>query len=326
MKKKLIVIGSIVLAIAVLAGGAYGIIALTNPFHVNDLTGFAQEHGSVDGREIAPMQLNSDGEFVVLQFTDTHLVNVNRRGSEPDVQTLEMIAYWTQRVNPDLVVITGDLLEGRSARNHLFGDRHAVLHGIADVFERAGQPWTFTPGNNDHEFMGSACDVAAFLAYHYDYVLLSNAAGLPGAVHFNLPLLDAGWELAHQLIFIDSLSRHEIMTQEQADWLALALETPVQVSIFFHYNTPMFYDAGYQFRGREGDTVVDEVILAADNVGLVSVGHMHPPENRLFDVDGMYLQVVRASGYRRGDESPGAAVITIRPGDDALYLFEEIVF
>jgi len=325
VKKKLIIIGSIVLALAIAAGGAYAYIVLANPWHVNDLTGFAQEHNIVVGREIAPMHIEG-GEFVVLQFTDTHLVNTNRPGSAPDVRTLEMIEHHTARVNPDLVVVTGDMLEGRSARYWVFVDRHAALHGIAGVFERMGQPWTFTPGNNDHEFMGSAEDIAAFLAYHYDYFLVSNEVGLPGAVNFTLPLHCEDGERVHQLIFIDSLSRHDIMQAEQADWLREQLLEPVPVSIFFHYNTPMFHGAGYRFRGREGDTIVDEVILAADHVGLVSVGHTHPEENWLANVDGMYLKVVRASGYRRGDDFPGAAVITIRPGGDTLYVFEEIVF
>jgi len=335
MKKKLIVIGCIVLALAVLAGGAYGIIVLTNPWHVNDLTGFAEAHPGVVGREIAPMTV-TDGAFVILQFTDTHLVNTRRPGSGPDIRTLEMIEYHTARVNPDLVVITGDMLEGRSAQYWPFVDRHAALHGIAGIFERAGQPWTFTPGNNDHEFMGSAEDVAAFLAYHYEYVLLANEPGLPGAVNFTLPLLCEEAGFVHQLIFMDSLGRLDIMQPEQADWLAEQLPFAaalghqtyfyVPASIFFHYNTPMFHGAGYRFGGREGDTVVDEVILAAGNVGLVSVGHTHPEENWLANVDGMYLKVVRASGYRRGDDFPGAAVITIRPGEDVLYEFEEIVF
>jgi len=326
MKKKLLIFGSIVLVVVALSVGAYfGFLAGRG--HHNDLTGFAQYYPYVENREIVPMQMNANGEFVVLQFTDTHLVNTRNR--EPDVRTLEMIEYWTARVNPDFVVITGDMLEGRAAQTHRYVDRHAALHGIAGIFEQLAQPWTFTPGNNDHEFMGSAQDVTAFLAYHYNYFLAASPAYLPGAVNFTLPILNEDNELAHKLIFIDSLGRHEIMQPEQAQWLSeqllvLSDEAPqAQASIFFHYNTPMFYEAGYRFRGREGDTAIDEAILAADNVGLVSIGHTHPPENWLTNIDNMYLKVVRASGYRRGDEFPGAAVITI--GSES-YTFEEIVF
>ena len=316
MKKKLIVIASVVLALAVLAGGAYAYVVIANPFHRNDLTGFAQAN-PVEHSQIAPMHLNGDGEFVVLQFTDTHLVNT--RGQ--DARTLRMIAYHTARVKPDLVVITGDMIEGRSARYHLNVDRHAALHGIAGIFERLGQPWAFTPGNNDHEFMGSAQDVVAFLAYHYDYFLVSNEPDLPGAVNFVIDL-----QGEHQLIFIDSLSRHEIMQQSQAGWLAAQLQNGVPSSVFFHYNTPMFYQAGYRFQGRPGDDLIDEVVLAANNVGLVSVGHTHPLEHWLAHVNGTYFSIARASGYQRGDDYPGGLVITIRPGAEEPYSFYDFAF
>ena len=320
MKKKLIIIGSIILALAILAGGAYAFIVFTNPWHVNDLTGFSSEHPA--SGDIAPMRLNAAGEFVVLQFTDTHLAT--DRG--PDARTLEMIEYWTARVEPDLVVITGDMLEGRAARRLLRVDRIAALRGLASIFQRLNQPWTFTPGNNDHEFMGSARDVAALLLFHCNYILLANQAGLPGAVYFTLPLYCEDDELAHQLIFLDSLGRYDIMQPQQAAWLREVLRADTQASVFFHYNTPMFYEAGFHFRGREGDTAIDEVVRAADNVGIVSVGHAHPDQNFLELLDGTLLHIVRASGYRRGDRNPGAAIITIRPHAEQLYAIDEIIF
>jgi len=324
MKKKFIITVSIVLAFAILAGGAWVYVTTANPFHINDITGFAQTHPFTG--EIAPLRLNADGEFVVLQFTDTHIINARGPDSRTDRQTLAMMEHWITHVNPDLVVITGDMLEGRHAQDWLFVDRQAALHGIIDVFARLNQPWTFTPGNNDHEFMGSAADIAAFLAYHCDYVLLSNEPSLPGAVNFVLELTCEDNGFVHQLIFIDSLSRHDIMQASQANWLSGQLLDRPQASIFFHYNTPMFYHAGFDGRGREGDTAIDEVILAADNVGLVSVGHFHPPENWHTNMDGTYFKVVRASGYRRGTQAPGGAIITIRPGEDERYTFNEIVF
>jgi hypothetical protein len=124
---------------------------------------------------------------------------------------------------------------------------------------------------------------------------------------------------------MDSLSRFEIMQESQANWLTEQLRAPVQASIFFHYNTDLFYRAGYRFGGRDGDVLIDEVILANDNVGLVSAGHTHPPENWHANFSGTYFHVVRASGYRRGTDYPGAAVITICTATQE-YRFEDIAF
>jgi len=345
MKKKLIVIGSIALALAVLAGGAYIFITSANPWHVGDLTGYAERYPVLD-REIAPMYVDSNGEFVILQFTDTHLVN----GRGNDKKTFEMIAHWTDEITPDLVVISGDLIEGRGSMRRFSVDRHAALRGIAEIFENREQPWAYIPGNNEHDdYLGSASDVAAFLARYYEYVILSNEAGLPGATHFLVPLLYEDGNLAHELIFMDSLSRnHDAMEQAQADWLTqrlgdLGAQAPLaRASVFFHHQTPVFNTAlrqgefilgdAYTFEsiwGRDGSYIIDDAMQSAGNVGLVSIGHLHPSTAWAVYMGTTYYQIVRASGYQRGDEAPGGAVITIFTDDGnprRHYAFEDIVF
>jgi hypothetical protein len=77
-----------------------------------------------------------------------------------------------------------------------------------------------------------------------------------------------------------------------------------------------------------GNEIVDRAIAAAGNVGLVSIGHLHPGENQCAYLGGAYYHITRASGYQAAPK-PGAALITIHTYDGSprrLYDFEEIVF
>ena len=54
------------------------------------------------------LRFNSNGEFTILQFTDLHF----GEDSEEDAQTQKLQVKLIKQVNPDLVVLTGDMLSG----------------------------------------------------------------------------------------------------------------------------------------------------------------------------------------------------------------------
>jgi len=336
MKKKILIPVSIVLALALLLGGAVAYVLTQKPFHTGDLTGTAAQYPYA-GREIQPMQVRDTGEFVILQFADTHFAT----GKGKDAQTLAAMEAAVARIKPDLVVIAGDMLEGRNSLLHY--DKRGALNAVAALFEGRKQPWAYVPGNNDCEYFGTSEDVAAHLAQNYEYCAVSNEPGLTGATQYAIPLLYADGSVAHELLFMDSLGRdpetnyitYGYFKQDQADWLkgrlmALRENAPLaRASVFFHGNTPAFSDAIPDvWRNTEGSIVVDEAMEAVGNVGLVSIGHIHPPENWLAFLGHTYYQVVRSSGYF-STKTPGGAMITIYPGDgnpQRQYSFEEVVF
>ena len=343
MKKKILIPVSIVLALALLLGGAFLYVRSAKPFHTGDLTGTAAQY-PYEGRETAPMEVRDTGAFVILQFTDTHFTT----GKGKDAKTLKAIGDEVDRVRPDLVVITGDMLEGHNSL--IFYDKQGATDAIAEMFEHREQPWAYVPGNNDCEYLGTSEDVAAYLAKNYEYCILSNEPGpdgvapfLTGATQYAIPLLYADGTVAHELLFMDSLGRdpdtnyltYGYFKQDQANWLegqlmALKEEAPLaRASVFFHGNTPAFSDAFEEvWRNTEGSAVVDEAMARAGNVGLVSIGHIHPPVNWLAYLGRTYYQVVRASGYS-STKTPGGVMITIYPGDgnpQRQYSFEEVVF
>ena len=349
-KKTLLIVGAVVLALAVLLGGAGAFVGLRKPFHKGDLTGAAAQF-SITDREITGLEVRDSGNFVILQLTDTHLSGIKGK----DAETLAAVEEQLLTLRPDLVVVSGDLLDGFNSK--IFRDKKGALGAFAEIFERHAQFWAYIPGNNDCEYMGSSADVAAWLGQKYPLCLVANEENLTGATQFVVPLRNAAGEVVHALVFMDSLARdpetnyltYDCMKKDQADWLRTQLQelkasAPLaRASVFFHMNTPAFtkaknegeaYAEGYAtidfpdswaIRGNE---IIDRAIAAAGNVGLVSMGHLHPPVNWCSYLDGIYYQVVRASGYAVTTK-PGAALITIHTYEGSprrLYDFEEIVF
>jgi hypothetical protein len=160
---------------------------------------------------------------------------------------------------------------------------------------------------------------------HCDNILIAQQPGLPGSANFIVPLLDQSNTVVHQLIFIDSLGRFDILQPEQAQWLAVRLQQDIPASLFQHYPTQLFARAGLSNWPRPHDDALDELFLHS-NVGLVSVGHTHPDENRRAVYEGTVLQIVRASGYRRGDRYLGGVLITITLDAEEIYEFYDFAF
>jgi len=330
MKKKFLIAGGMALALALLLGGAFLYAKSIDYFQKGDLTGYAAEH-PYEGREVPPMRIRDTGEFVILKFTDTHFSS--GRGLR-DAKILTRMEAALERARPDLAVITGDMLD---CWDHAFADKEGALCAIADLFERRALPWAYVPGNHDGESLGSARDVAAYLARNYEYAILSNEPGLSGAVQYAIPVLHAGGGIAHKLIFMDSLAyedeadEEEVWHQEcfqpdQVDWfeaqlLALKQQAPAaRASVFFHYETPALTEAtepdNWNPWSPAGNAVIDDTMRAAGNVGLLSTGHWH--QDHLAFRGGVYYQVSR---------NLSAWLITIHPGNENpqdLYSFEEI--
>lgn len=354
-KKRIIILVSILLGLALLAGGTFAYIYTAKPFHTGDLTGAAEKYaaqgGTVAGREIQPLSLRESGNLVILQFNDTHFVTADGK----DEKTLAAMEEELMSHSPDLVVINGDMLDGFNSK--MKTDKRGALCAVADLFERHDQYWAYVPGNNDGEYLGSTEDVAAFLAQSYPHCLLSNEEDLTGATQFVIPVQDAEGQTVHALVFMDSLARdpetnyltYSCMKKDQADWLrgqltALKTQAPqAKASIFFHMNTPAFTQAKNEGEAYSddyampdfpdswsirGNDIIDSAISAAGNVGLVSIGHLHPAVNWCAFYQGRYYHITRASGYQV-TRRPGAVLITIHTYDgnaQRMYDFEEIEF
>lgn len=312
-----------------------------------DITGYAQNNSIID-RAVPSFTVDENGDFTVLQFSDTHLISGN---TKKDIKTLDAVKAQINAVKPDLVVISGDMVEGNN-KNEKYNKKTA-LEAVGMLFEDLNQYWAYVPGNNDGEKDGSSADVAAFLS-QYAHCIISNREDLTGATQYAVDIKNTDGQLLHSLIFMDSLARdaeshYDYMKVDQVQWAEDVLaekksENPqVKCSFFFHMNTPNFavsgkkgeaYSANYSpvpknfYEGIDGNAAFDAVVKNAECVGLVSIGHIHPKTNYCSFLNGTYYHIVRAAGYRVA-KNPGCVQITIHTAakdTKDMYTFAEIVF
>lgn len=261
-----------------------------------DISGFSQTHETE--KELVDLKADENGNFTVLQFTDTHFTTGI---SFADTLVLTKMKDQTKKYKPDLVVVTGDMIN--DGDNGMFNKAY-VLRTVAGLFEDLGQYWAYVPGNNDGQNYGSTDDVAAYLS-QYEHCLISDDKDVSGAAQFSVDVLDNG-QMTHSLVFLDTMdydsedSEHiyGYVHEDQVLWCKdeiadkKAENSDVTVSVFMHENTPAFqkaarygkaYKAGYATVAKSPEQLdipknqpLDDVFDESGCVGLVAIGHFHP--------------------------------------------------
>lgn len=341
MKKTVSVI-SVLLMFIILLSSCVG-----SPDSSGDISGFSN-NASVVGRAVPSLTVDGDGDFTILQFSDTHLINGI---TKKDVKTLDAVKSRIDAIKPDLVVISGDMIEGNN--KNLKYNKKSALETIGKLFEDSAQYWAYVPGNNDGEMMGTSEDVAAFLS-QYSHCILADEEKLTGATQYVVDLKNTEGKTVHSLVFMDSLARDEnnnydYMKNDQVAWAKNVIDEKktdnpeIKFSIFFHMNTPNFAVSGKSgeayanhynpvpadfYEGIDGNAALDKVLTESESVGLVSIGHIHPETNYCSFLNGTYYHIVRSAGYNV-TKNPGCVKITIHTGTEntrEMYSFEEIFF
>src|SRR5262245_35510295 len=88
------------------------------------------------------LRFRADGTFTIVQFTDLHFT-----ATEPmDDQTVALMAQVLAAEQPDLVVLTGDVIDGGRCPDPAAAWRMAVSPIVAK-----GLPWAAVFGNHDDE-------------------------------------------------------------------------------------------------------------------------------------------------------------------------------
>ena len=143
------------------------------------------------------LKFNS-GKFTVLQVSDPQDLQFVRK------TMVRMLDAAYDRVNPDLVVFTGDNILGNHLRDARFGSRKVILspdgeyeamktaiHHIAEPVDRRGIPFTMIYGNHDD---------MNFISKEKQAEIWSGDVAT-----FNLPIMSSdGKKTAFNLWFIDS--------------------------------------------------------------------------------------------------------------------------
>lgn len=276
-----------------------------------DISGYAE---TVEvQKELADFNVGDDGDFTVLQFSDTHFTTCISFG---DLFLLHKMKEQVRQVKPDLVVMTGDMInDGDSG---MFNKAY-VLRTVAELFEEENQYWAYVPGNNDGMNYGTSEDVAAYLM-QYEHCLVSDVREISGGTQYSIDIYD-GKELTHSLVFLDTMDYDDededhiygYVHEDQVEWCRNEIMTKkaenedVKVSVFMHENTPAFrkaaqhgeaYKSFYPTIMKQAEKYdipknqpLDDVFTASGCVGLVSIGHVHPVSSQCSFYDNTYYHI-----------------------------------
>lgn len=157
------------------------------------------------------LKFNS-GKFTVLQVSDPQDLQFVRK------TMVKMLDAAYDRVNPDLVVFTGDNILGNHLRDARFGSRKVILspdgeyeamktaiHHIAEPVDRRGIPFTMIYGNHDDMNFISKEKQAEIWRGYESFVGLDDSGDSGDVATFNLPVMSSdGKKTAFNLWFIDS--------------------------------------------------------------------------------------------------------------------------
>lgn len=261
-----------------------------------DISGFAQ---TVNVQKVLPdLTADENGDFTVLQFTDTHMTTGI---TFADLNVLGKMEKLTEKYDPDLVVILGDMIDDGNDGDF---NKAYVLRCVAEIFEEQEQYWSYVPGNNDGINYGTSADVVAYLS-QYEHCLVSDEPEISGGCQYSIDITDSS-ELTHSLIFLDTMDydnddpdhTYGYVHEDQVNWCKQEITNKksenedVTVSVFLHENTPDFFRAarkgepykfGYSTLGIRMEKYnipknqpLDDVFNESGCVGLLSMGHNHP--------------------------------------------------
>lgn len=336
MKKYLTLIITILIAIS--------LVALCGCYAPPNLP--AGDFSVVLNRELPTLAADINGDFTILQLTDLHL---RGNGGKKEKKTLDGVAKLIDGNDFDLVVITGDMVDGYN-NDHKYNKEEA-LKSIAELMEEKEQYWAYTLGNNDGEVCGSNSDIFAYLA-SYEHCLISDV-GVGGVGNYTINIAN-GDKIVHTLIFVDSRMRGDdgkmlAIDKSQIDWYnTVATEAKskgIFTSMFMHVPFLEFAKAyqhgeiieGYNNRTNTLDINVNsdssrmyDAIISAGNNGLIGTGHTHGSDYIRFYEDEYLLQV-RAAGYSEWNDKidRGGAKIVIHTSATSkrqLYTFSNMNF
>lgn len=241
------------------------------------------------------LQFNKSKQFKIAQFTDTHFFKEGPRSPE----VLENIRAVIEAEEPDLVILTGDIVTG-SRKNWPTIESWEIL---TDVFIEYETPYAVAFGNHDDEAQVSREELLEYLSKR-PYCLISDEGGeeVTGTGNYVLPVHSSEGKVEKLLYCMDSRSYslakdkgidgYGWFDTSQVSWYAsinqswLALNKDLQSLLFFHIPLPEYKQAFDQGDYRNGIRMEEEcspkintgmfaAMVLQGNVLGTFVGHDH---------------------------------------------------
>jgi len=121
------------------------------------------------------LKFNKNGEFKIIQFTDTHI----DLESNKNLNVYKTIKTVIDIEKPDFVILTGDVITEKSPEE--------AYRRFAKIFQKAKIPWAVVFGNHDSEAGYSRKKLANFIQ-HLPYCLNNDQGETYGNSNFVLPV------------------------------------------------------------------------------------------------------------------------------------------
>ena len=270
--------------------------------------------------QLNKLQFNSNKQFKIAQFTDTHFF----KGGERSPEVLENIQAVLDAEQPDLVVLTGDIVTGNK-KNWPSIESWEIL---TDLLIQNQVPYAIAFGNHDDEAQVSRQEVLNYLSGR-PLCLISDEGSeeVAGTGNYVLPVYNQQSEVEKLIYCMDSRSYslakdkgvegYGWFDRSQIDWFArtnqkwLDQNMELQSMLFFHIPLPEYKQAFDQGEYRNGVRMEEECspdinagmfaeMVQQGNVLGSFVGHDH---NNNY-VAQLY-SIVLCYGYYSGGNSYG---------------------
>ena len=203
MKKGLKIILAVALSLIIVAGSF--VIYKSSQGISYDISSVDKLHSDIEivgkTEDSVTVKMNSDKDFKVLMFTDTHL----KGDKELDNMTVSYMVENIKMQNPDLVILGGD--------NVTYGFNKKRNIQLAELFENLGVYWATVLGNHEGDgFLSYDREDVIKLFSSYDHCLVKEGkADVDGYGNCSINILNSDGTLREVFFLLDS---GDYMTEE----------------------------------------------------------------------------------------------------------------
>lgn len=279
------------------------------------------------------LKFNKNGEFKIVQFTDTH-VKLERNKNLSVFQTVQTVIDIEK---PDFVILTGDIVTEDNPQE--------AYRRFAKIFKNAKIPWAAVFGNHDSQNNFSREELAELL-YSLPYCMNNDIGDTYGNSNFVLPVHGKNKKVEALLYCMDSNTNSTLnpvvegygwFSFSQIDWYLNKSKQfteanggkPLPALAFFHIPLPEYTQAWNNKKfppigvknedecSPDINTGMFSAMLESGDVMGTFVGHDH-----INDYIGVYYNIALAYGrvtkiMKNPDEDPlaGGRVIVLKEGE-----------
>ncbi|RDY27097.1 serine/threonine protein phosphatase [Romboutsia weinsteinii] len=280
------------------------------------------------------LKYNENNTFRIIQMTDLHIGSLPHH--EDDYKTFDLIDKAISKLNPDLVVITGDLIwtDGVPAPAKIFIE-------LMERINKHAVPVAIAYGNHDSEMSVSRCDLRVMERLLDNLVEKKHTFIFEEKESYCVEIFNkSGENLENVLYLFDSgwypkldIGTYDWIQPQQINWFRSTSETYMRDCgkrdlVFMHIPIPEYWEAAKNIISGECNETNDMISAPYINTGLFSAlyinkqidamfcGHDHD-NNFLGMHHGIKLGYGNVTGYQcYGDLPRGVRVIDLDINDD----------